>query len=139
MTVTVTNTTRQRVAVAVIRKAVEATLRHFKKRGDVSVVIVGHARMRQVNRVYRGKDRVTDILSFTESEGLIATPGFLGELLVDYLVIKQQAKKFSPSLQKELAFIVIHGTLHLLGYEDETDTGAATMDRLGHLIMKKLF
>lgn len=138
MAVTVTNETSARVDGALIKRSIAAALRHQRAAGDVSVVIVGDVRMRRLNRTYRGKDKVTDILSFREEEAEIRESGFLGELVIDYAVIRQQAKRFAPSIRWELAFIAIHGALHLLGYEDETDAGAAEMERLGHLIIKKV-
>lgn len=62
---------------------------------------------------------------------------FLGELFIDYEVIKKQAKKFSPSIRYELAFIVIHGTLHP-SYDDVTDRGSKQMEVMGQTIIKKL-
>lgn len=138
MAVTVANETAARVETALIKRSVAAALRHQRASGDVSVVIVGDLKMRRLNRTYRGKDAVTDILSFREEEAEIAENGFLGELIIDYRVIRQQAKRFAPSIRWELAFIVIHGVLHLLGHEDETEKGAAEMERLGHLIIKKV-
>ncbi len=138
MGVIVTNRTSARVDGALIKQAIEATLKARRASGDVSVAIVGHTRMRRLNRTYRGKDKVTDILSFAEDEALDGESGFLGDLVIDYEVIKRQAKRFAPSVRWELAFIVIHGTLHLLGYEDETEAGSKEMERLGHLIIKNL-
>lgn len=137
MTVTVTNKTRQRCDHAIVKKAVEATLKYFRKSGDVSVVIIGDRRMRRLNNTYRGFDRVTDVLTFAEND--ISEDNFLGEIFIDYEVIKTQAKKFSPSLRFELAFIIIHGTLHLLGYEDKTIKGSDEMEKIGHTIINKIF
>lgn len=138
MSVVVTNKTRQRLNQAVIQQAVEATLSFCRKKGTVSVVVIGHRRMKQLNTVYRGQNTTTDVLSFTESESSVAEKDFLGELFIDYEVIKKQAKKFSPSIRFELAFIVIHGTLHLLGYNDVTAKGAENMEAMGHSIIKKI-
>lgn len=138
MAVSVVNSTSARIDGALIKRSVEAALKHQRMSGDVSVAIVGDQRMRRLNRTYRGKDRVTDILSFAEEGAGMGEQGFLGELVIDYAVIKKQAKRFAPSVRWELAFIVIHGTLHLLGYEDESEAGAAEMERLGHIIIKKV-
>lgn len=138
MSVVVTNKTRQRLNQAVIQQAVEATLSFCRKKGSVSVVVIGHSRMKQLNSMYRGRSATTDVLSFTENESAMAEKNFLGEIFVDYEVIKKQAKKFSPSVRFELAFIVIHGTLHLLGYDDVTLKGAEEMEKMGHSIIKKI-
>lgn len=138
MSVVVTNKTHQRLNQAVIEKAVQTTLSYCRKKGDVSVVIIGHTRMRRLNLTYRGFDKTTDVLSFAEQESSTPDRNFLGELFIDYEVIKKQARKFSPSIRYELAFIVIHGTLHLLGYDDVTDKGSKQMQTLGQIIIKKL-
>ncbi len=138
MAVSFVNETKRRVSKALIDRAVEATLAHRRKKGDVSVVIVGDAAMQHLNKTYRGYDKVTDVLSFTEAESAVPEKGFLGELIVDYAQIVRQAKRFAPSVDWELAFIVIHGTLHLLGYDDVTEAGRLEMEKLGHRIIKQL-
>lgn len=138
MSVVVTNKTRQRLNQAVIQQAVEATLSYCRKKGEVSVVIVGQTRMKKLNLIYRGFNKTTDVLSFVEQDSLVSDKNFLGELFIDYEVIKKQAKKFSPSIRYELAFIVIHGTLHLLGYDDVTEKGSKQMEIMGQAIIKKL-
>lgn len=138
MSVVVTNKTRQRLNQAVIEQAVEATLAFCRKKGSVSVVIIGDSKMKQLNANYRGKNSTTDVLSFTETESMVPEKNFLGEIFIDYQVIKKQAKKFSPSIRFELAFIVIHGTLHLLGYDDVTLAGAEKMEKMGNSIIKKI-
>ena len=138
MEVTVTNTTRERINVGLIKRAALATLTFKRSKGDVSVVVIGDQRMKTLNFRYRGRNTVTDVLSFTEVEAEIQEKHFLGEIFIDYQVIKRQAKKFSPSLTYEWAFIVIHGVLHLLGYEDDTKAGAEKMEKLGQTIIKKV-
>lgn len=130
--------TRRRFAPALLIAAVEATLSYRRCRGDVSVAIVGDTEMKRLNRSYRGFDKVTDVLSFVEKEAEAATPDFLGELVIDLEQIRRQAKNFGHGIRWELAFIAIHGTLHLLGYEDETEKGRKEMERLGNSIIKKL-
>ncbi len=138
MEVTVTNTTRERVNVGLIKRAALATLTFGHNKGNVSVVIIGDQRMKTLNFRFRGRNSVTDVLSFTEAEAETQEKHFLGEIFIDYQVIKRQAKKFSPSLTYEWAFIVIHGVLHLLGYEDDTKAGAEKMEKLGQIIIKKV-
>jgi len=138
MSVRVVNATKQRLDASLIKRAVEGTLKKMKKQGDISVVAIGDQRMRTLNRNYRGKDRVTDVLSFCEAESEIPENGFLGELFINCNTIRKQAKRFAPSYRYELAFIAIHGTLHLLGYEDESEEGRALMERLGMTIIKNI-
>ncbi len=138
MAVDITNRTRRALKISLITKAVETTLRFGKMKGDVSVVIVGDATIRRLNKIYRKKDKVTDILSFREAEAEMPMRGFVGELIVDYLQIKRQSVEFKHSVDWEMAFIIIHGTLHLLGYEDDTERGRLLMEKLGYQLIKKI-
>ena len=78
---------------------------------DLSIALVGQGRIRELNKKYRGKNRVTDVLSF---------PGNgLGEIVICLREVKKNAKRFGSTFEKELARVLIHGILHLLGYEHE--------------------
>ncbi len=115
-----------------IKVIIENILEKEKKRGDVSLAFVGQGRIRVLNKKYRGKNRVTDILAFSESKVSFEKfrvgptkkfPG-LGELVICLREVKKNAKKYNSSFEKELARILIHGVLHLLGYEHEGDREA---------------
>ncbi len=138
MAIEITKLIKGSINKTLVTRAIETTLRFGKIRGDVSIVFVGDARIKTLNHHYRKKNTVTDILSFREAETEMPTKGFVGELVIDYAQIKRQAKKFSHSVHFELAFIVIHGTLHLLGYEDDTEKGRKLMERLGLELIKKV-
>ena len=78
---------------------------------DLSIALVGQGRIRELNKKYRGKNRVTDVLAF---------PGNgLGEIVICLREVKKNAKKFGSSFKKELSTCLIHGILHLLGYDHE--------------------
>ena len=85
-------------------------------KGDVSVAIVSDRRMRALNRQFRGKDKVTDVLSFPSDER-----GFMGDIVVASGVAKQQANAAGHSVQTEIRVLALHGLLHLLGYDHEHD------------------
>jgi probable rRNA maturation factor len=87
-------------------------------KGDVSVAIVSDRRMRALNRQFRGKDKVTDVLSFPSDER-----GFMGDIVVASGIAKQQAKAAGHSEQTEIRVLALHGLLHLLGYDHEHDDG----------------
>jgi probable rRNA maturation factor len=94
---------------------------------DLSVAFVGQGRMREINKKYRKKNRVTDVLAFPESKvllekfkvGSIRKVQGLGEIIVCPREVKKNAKKFDSSFEKELIRVLIHGVLHLLGYDHE--------------------
>ena len=100
---------------------------------ELSVVITGGERVQQLNRSYRGKDEPTDVLSFsmlpeqsaqpkTDFPFIIPPDGMLhlGEIIISYPQAVAQAEERQHSVNREIAILIIHGVLHLLGYEDET-------------------
>src|SRR5687767_12230133 len=99
-------------------------------RGDVCVALVSDARMRALNRQFRGKDRVTDVLSFPAE-----TRGFLGDVVIAAGVAKKQAKAAGHSLNTEIRVLTLHGLLHLLGYDHSSDDGK--MARIEARLRKK--
>jgi probable rRNA maturation factor len=95
---------------------------------EVGIVVTGQEMVRQLNRNFRGKDEPTDVLAFSardEADGLpsfiLAPDGLthLGEVIISYPQAAIQAEEHGHSLKKELTILLIHGLLHLLGYEHE--------------------
>jgi len=86
--------------------------------GRVTVAIVTDATMRSLNRRYRGVDATTDVLSFPGGE-----PAFLGDVVIALGMARRQATARGHSLQTELRVLALHGLLHLLGYDHESDSG----------------
>lgn len=129
----INNKTRSRIDVEFVKKVSEKFLKKYKiKNKEVSIVFVGDSAIRKINKQYRGKDKATDVLSFEGEDE------FLGEILIDYAQIKRQAKKFKNKTKDELVFILVHGLLHLLGYDDETEKGRLKMEKLGNNFIKSL-
>jgi len=94
--------------------------------GDVAIALVSDARIRALNKRFRRKDAVTDVLSFPPdpSTSLRAgEPRFLGDIVIAAGVAKRQAKDAGHSAQTEVKVLALHGLLHLLGYDHETDDG----------------
>jgi len=90
-----------------------------KKEVELSIAFVGTARMRKLNKEYRGKNRVTDILSFGGPEALPMDNNdlILGEIVLCPRVVAKNAKRLDSSFEKEMTVCLIHGVLHLLGYD----------------------
>ncbi|MCR5223916.1 MAG: rRNA maturation RNase YbeY [Bacilli bacterium] len=86
---------------------------------NMSVILIDDEKMHELNKTYRGVDRTTDVLSFAlEDNNSIELPiRELGEVYVSIPKMKEQAKEFNHSEKRELAFLVCHGLLHLLGYD----------------------
>jgi probable rRNA maturation factor len=95
--------------------------------GEVTVAVVSDRRMRALNRVFRGKDVPTDVLSFpTDADVGAPVPGqprLLGDIVIASGVARAQAAREGHSLTTELRVLALHGLLHLLGYDHETDDG----------------
>jgi probable rRNA maturation factor len=103
-----------------------AKIAPVRARGDLSIAIVSDRRMRALNRQFRGKDAVTDVLSFPASLSALSAPsaaGFLGDIVIAGGVAARQARDAGHSVQTELRVLSLHGLLHLLGYDHETDDG----------------
>ena len=103
-----------------IRRAVEAALFSEHAAGDVCVLVTDAEEIQGLNASYRNIDRVTDVLTFPAWEGdAIACPpdGYLGDIAICLERAQEQAEEYGHSLERELAFLAVHGSLHLLGYD----------------------
>ena len=116
-----------RVAMkAIIRKAIFNTLVYegFDKDVEVSVTFTDNDKIRELNNKYRGKDTPTDVLSFpmfdSFDEMMYMDIVPLGDIVISLEKAKEQAHNFFHGSYHELAFLSIHSTLHLLGYDHET-------------------
>jgi probable rRNA maturation factor len=101
-------------------------------RAEVGVLLTDDPTIHDLNVRYRGVDKPTDVLSFAMQEtGLpTALPGqplLLGDVVISVDTAARQAESNGVTLEEELALLTVHGILHLLGYEDETEAGAARM------------
>jgi len=152
----------QRVAEVVLKivDKEKPALNLLKGKTEISLAIVGNGRIRKLNRMYRGKNRVTDVLAFGDKSVLpylakafprlqksqeiefIEPPDEikrLGEVILCYPQAKKQAKRLGHSLEKELALLLIHGILHLLDYEHEKKgKEAEEMKEMEEKILKQL-
>ncbi|MDC1143158.1 rRNA maturation RNase YbeY, partial [Planctomycetota bacterium] len=115
ITVDIHSTVRTRIDRKLIEAAVKAALKGRIKHAEVSVAVVGDARMRRINRESLDHDYTTDVLSFDHGE----TPeGQMIELIVCAPMAKRQAAKRKISFKEELARYAIHGALHTAGFDD---------------------
>lgn len=98
--------------------------------------------MRSLNRQYRGKDKTTDVLSFSFQEGKFphVQPHLLGDIAVSVPAARRQAFAAGHSTVREIEILLIHGLLHLLGFDHErSERDARTMRRREALLLKKFF
>lgn len=101
---------------------------------EISVLLVDNETIRSLNRDYRNKDAATDVLSFPMEEAMDGEPEpaviggpterLLGDLVISVEMAVAQAAEYGHSLERELAFLSVHGLLHLLGYDHESGVEA---------------
>lgn len=115
----INNLTKRKVDKRLFEKTGKKALRILKiKLSEVSLVLVGDAKIKNLNKKYRKINRVTDVLAFDYGRLLGDLPERHGEIFICLPQAKRQAKKLGHSLKKELAILLIHGILHLAGYDD---------------------
>jgi len=126
----INNKTRSSIDLKLVKKVCEEFLKYNNIENKiVSIGFVGDVIIKKINNKYRKINKITDILSFQADK---EDNKYLGELIINYAQIKKQAKIFSNNIKDELIFILIHGLLHLLGYEDKTEKGRIQMEKLGN-------
>lgn len=110
--------------------------RHYNLRQSISITCIDSRKMRSLNHQWRGKDYATDILSFTlaQSRG----DQVLGELLICLPVAKRQAKEHGHSVEREMQILIVHGCLHLLGFDHEKLSEAKLMEAREVKLLEKL-
>jgi probable rRNA maturation factor len=127
-----------------LRRAVEETLSQCGVASPVElgVLIAGDEEMRRLNRTYRGRDETTDVLSFgMGGEDFILPPDgvrHLGEVIVSYPQAVRQAREMGHPVEKELMLLVIHGVLHLLGYNGEEPEAERRMREMEGKISRRM-
>ncbi len=105
---------------AYLKKIIRRALKMEKVRSaDLTIVLIDDAKMQALNKKYRGLDRTTDVLSFAfeDNAHLQYNRRQLGEIYVSIPQMQRQAREYHHGEKRELAFLVVHGILHLLGYD----------------------
>jgi rRNA maturation RNase YbeY len=127
------------LSAAFLKAAVRATLAHAAPAvvGDVTVVLTGDRKIRELNQTYRGIDRATDVLSFGIGDGLERGEPF-GDVVISVDTARRQAREYGAPLRTEVARLLVHGTLHLCGYDHKEPREAARMHGLTRRLVLKL-
>ena len=112
-----------------LRRLARAALGALGEYGtELSVAVVDDAEMQRLNRDYRRKDRTTDVLAFAQREGepnAVVAHGLLGDVVISVPTAERQASERGHSLDHELCELLVHGILHLLGYDHERSPAEA--------------
>ncbi len=143
MNISITNLQRKvPIPVSKIQKAVANAFKKIPSfpRGGLSIAFVGPKRMRRINKEFLGHDYVTDVLTFGDNSGYGMCPqnGPEAEIIICPAVAQGNAKQHKTSTQHELILYVIHGILHLAGYDDRSPKSAAIMRNMETALMKRL-
>jgi probable rRNA maturation factor len=139
MDVIVTNLQGAQVDAGFVRDVIVQALRlqGYREPRDVSVALVDDSYIRVLNREYRGGDYATDVLAFPIDAGAPENGGrptsskggeaLLGDIVISIERARDQARQYRHPVRREVALLAIHGLLHLLGYDDETEGAASVM------------
>ena len=114
----------------------------FEKKADVSVVLTGDVEVKRLNKTYRHKDKTTDVLSFPLLEGKKMRSGSgktipLGDVVISVPQTRRQSVEQGKPFKGELAVLLVHGILHLLGYDHVTKAQEKKMFGLQNRILGK--
>jgi len=132
----------QQLIINVVNTA--AKLVKLPKNTELSIMIVDNSYIQELNFIYRGQNNPTDVLSFamnelSEAEQDFDVPGevnVLGDIVISLEQAAAQCVDYGHSMERELGFLVVHGMLHLLGYDHETEEESKAMRDLEERIMK---
>jgi probable rRNA maturation factor len=123
---------RRRVDLSRLRRVLRGAAAALGASGEVTLLLSGDRTVRSLNARYRGKDKPTDVLSFPGG----GTVGELGDVVISVETAARNTRGSRRTLAQELDVLALHGLLHVLGYDHETDDG--TMDRLERRLRRKL-
>ena len=123
---------KRRLGAGRLRRVLADAARALRVQGEVALVLTGDRAVRTLNARYRGKDKPTDVLSFPGPGGEVG----LGDIVISVETAARNAKEYGRTLPQELDILALHGFLHVLGYDHETDDG--TMDRLEKRLRRRL-
>lgn len=119
--------------------AAQSTLAHEGHRGSMQMQVVEQEAMRLLNKEQRGMDNVTDVLSFPSSPpGELPPDGYYGDIVICLPRALEQAEAYRHSEERELAFLAVHGALHLFGYDHGEPAEEARMRNAQKQILERM-
>ena len=139
---------RRRLTQKWLHEVIDATLaaQKINRPVELSLLVTGDEEVHRLNREYRGIDATTDVISFALSENTDGTKFLtppdrisrLGEVIISYPQAVSQARENRQTIKAELAWLVVHGLLHLLGYDHQDDKAEATMRKREDKILREI-
>lgn len=121
----------------IVEKSIEAALKEidFTDDYEVSVSFVGDEEIHELNRDYRGVDRTTDVLSFPMDDEFT---NMLGDIVININKVIEQAKEYGHSEKREISYLTVHSTLHLMGFDHEEEEDKKEMRAVEDRVMENL-
>lgn len=121
----------------IVEKSIEAALKEIEFTDDyeVSVSFVGDEEIHELNRDYRGVDRTTDVLSFPMDDEFT---NMLGDIVININKVIEQAKEYGHSEKREISYLTVHSSLHLMGFDHEEEEDKKEMRAVEDRVMEKL-
>ena len=126
------------VADRAIRAAMAASDAEVAGASEVSVVLTDDAEQRELNRQWRGFDKSTNVLSFPQIEPFAPVSGLVGDIILAEETVRREATEMGIAFEAHFTHLVVHGFLHLLGYDHIEDEDAAAMEGLETAILAGL-
>ena len=135
------NTTDEKIDFSEVDSFIKFACKHLNIENPLlNIVIVDNEKIREINKEYRNKDAVTDVISFAFEEVKDVNyedVRFLGEIYISYERCKEQAKDYGHSVRREFCYLAVHGLLHLLGYDHMTEEDKKVMRALEEEILNE--
>ena len=137
----INTTSHEDIDISELDKVIRFACKHMKVNNPMlNIVIVDKDRIQQINKEYRGKDAVTDVISFAfeeVSDVEYEDIRFLGEIYISYERCCEQAEEFGHSIRRELCYLAVHGLLYLLGYDHMNEEDKKVMRTLEEEILNE--
>lgn len=129
---------KRAVSIPAVKKAARNAFGFLrKKNAEVNIVFVSNREIRAMNKRYLGRDSATDVLAFPPAKDSSADKRFFGDIMISSDMADENRKMFGTGFGDEVALYVIHGILHLAGYDDGTERDRRTMRRIEDGLVKK--
>lgn len=114
----------------VTERALSAAANHLGQGGEVAILFTNDVEMHSLNKQWRGKDKPTDVLSFPADDEMPGEIKHLGDIALGLETARADAERMGRPLRAHISHLLVHGFLHLLGYDHETDGDASVMEAL---------
>lgn len=135
------NTTSEKIDFAELDNVIKFACNHLNIENPLlNIVIVNNDKIKEINKEYRNKDAITDVISFAFEEVKDVNyedVRFLGEIYISYERCKEQANDYGHSVKREFCYLAVHGLLHLLGYDHMTVEDKKVMRALEEEILNE--